>query len=215
MGQRDRFWEQLDIWGTFALTNLFWIVVSIPLLTMPLATAGLFQVMSKWARGKQPEFFHDFFGAMRRYWASALMIGLLDVLVGGMVLINLRISATMAATDPLALGSRSAALFTGWVLLLANLYIWSLLVLVEESLWQIIRMALKLVLAHPLWSSGVLIAAGIPFLVSLVLPVMVMLFATISLSAWIINRGTWRVIRRYLPEDEVNALENTSSHSKG
>ena len=207
MWQRDRFWEQLDLVSTFALTNLFWIVVSIPLITMPLATVGLFQVMSKWVRGKQPEFFQDFFGAIRQHWASAFMIGLIDVVGGGIVWVNLRILAMMDGANAIAIVSRSTTVLAGLVLLLANLYMWSLLVVAELPLRRIVKMSFQLVLAHPLWSSRVLLAAIIPFLVSLVLPTIVMLFGTVSLSAWIINRGTWHIIRRYLPEDELDNLE--------
>ena len=207
MRQRDRFWEQLDLVSTFALTSLFWIFVSIPLITMPLATVGLFQVMSKWVRGKQPEFFQDFFGAIRQHWASAFMIGLIDVVGGGIVWVNLRILAMMDGANAIAIVSRSTTGLAGLVLLLANLYMWSLLVVAELPLRRIVKMSFQLVLAHPLWSSRVLLAAIIPFLVSLVLPTIVMLFGTVSLSAWIINRGTWHIIRRYLPEDELDNLE--------
>jgi uncharacterized membrane protein YesL len=204
---RDRFWDQLDILGTFVLANLLWVIMSVPLITMPLATVGLFQIASKRVRGKEPEFFQDFFSAMRRYWAQSMVIGLIDALAGGIVVMNLSILVTMDSTNPLAVLSWCTTLFVGLVLLLANLYIWSLLVVVEEPVSQIIKISLKLVVVHPLWSLGVLIAASLPFVVGLVLPLAVLLFASISLSALIINRGTWHIIRRYLSEDELRSLE--------
>jgi uncharacterized membrane protein YesL len=181
--------------------------MSVPLITMPLATVGLFQIASKRVRGKEPEFFQDFFSAMRRYWAQSMVIGLIDALAGGIIVMNLSILVTMDLANPLAVLSWCTTLFAGMILLLANLYVWSLLVVIEEPVSQIIKISLKLVVVHPLWSLGVLVAASLPFVVGLVLPLAVLLFASISLSSLIINRGTWHIIRRYLSEDELRSLE--------
>lgn len=202
--------EQLDKWGTFVLTNLFWIVLSFPILTMPIATAGLFKVMSKWVRGKQPEFFQDFFGGMRQHWLNALLIALLDMVAGAFVLMNTSILIQMEAADPFAIVARAVTVFAALLLLLINLYVWSLLVISQQSLYQIIQLSFKLVIVHPVWSLGIMIAAAIPILVSLLLPKMIFLFVPISLSALLINRGTWQIIRQYIPEDERSEFEAKS-----
>lgn len=207
MRQSYSFLEKFDVWGTFVMTNLAWIVFSFPIITIPVATAGLFNVMSRWVRGKQPEFFHDFFGGIGRYWVKAVIIGLLDVLVGGIVLLNMRILLLTDTANPITLISSTMTFFAGLALLLLNLYIWSLLVLFDQSLWHIIQSSAKLVIVHPFWSIGVLIAAVVPILISLVLPRAIFLFGTISLSALIINKGTWHIIRRYVPEEELKLLE--------
>ncbi|HEX2907050.1 MAG TPA: YesL family protein, partial [Phototrophicaceae bacterium] len=66
----DDFREHLDKWSMFILANLLWALLSIPLITFPAATAGLFATMSRWVRGKPPELFQEFFGGMRRYWLT-------------------------------------------------------------------------------------------------------------------------------------------------
>ncbi|MEO8393584.1 MAG: DUF624 domain-containing protein [Chloroflexota bacterium] len=59
--RNDGLFDLLDKAGTFVLANLFWVLLSIPIVTLPIATAGLFATMSFWVRGKSPEVFRNFF----------------------------------------------------------------------------------------------------------------------------------------------------------
>jgi uncharacterized membrane protein YesL len=200
--------EQFERWATFVLANLFWVFLSLLIVPIPFATAGLFQVMSMQVRGKQPEFFKDFFGGIRRHWRNALLVGLLDLALGAVIAVNTLVFIINDSMDPIMIVSRSVTLGMALVLLLVNLYLWSLLVVAELPLRRIIGMSYRLVVAHPLASIGILLAAALPILVSLVLPAAVFLFVPISVSAYIINWGTWRIIRRYVPEDELREYES-------
>src|SRR5690606_26695545 len=121
--------------------------------------------------------------------------------------VNLSILIRMDLSNWIAALSFSITLFTGIGLVLVNLYVWSLLVVVDESVVQIFRMSVKLAVAHPLWSLGILAGAIVPFIIGYVLPLVVLLFFTVSMSAWIVNRGTWKIIRQYLTEAELSQLE--------
>ena len=199
--------ERFERPSTFLLANLAWLLLALPLVTIPLGTVGMFQVMSLWVRGKQPEFFADFFGAIRRYWWKAMLIGLVDAGLTALVVANLLILNQMDFLNPLALLSRSVTLFVGLLLLIVNLYIWSLLVVSELPLRRIVETSFKLAFAHPLQSIGILIIVLLPPAISLLLPVFVWLLGLISLSVYIANWGTWRVIRRYIPEEELAEYE--------
>jgi hypothetical protein len=61
----------------------------------------------------------------------------------------------------------------------------------------------QLVFAYPLWSVGVLLAACVPVVISLLLPMGVFMLATAAATALIITAGTWRVMRRHLSESDV------------
>ncbi len=200
--------ERFERPSTFFLANLAWLVLAIPLVTIPLGTVGLFQVMSLWVRGKQPEFFTDFFSAIRRLWWKASLVGLIDLAVAALVYANMLILNQMELLNPLALLSRSVTLFVALLLLLVNLYVWSLLVISELSLRRIIELSFKLAFAHPLRSIGILIGALLPPVFALALPVFVWLLGLISLSVLIVNWGTWQVIRRYIPEAELAEYES-------
>jgi uncharacterized membrane protein YesL len=114
----------------------------------------------------------------------------------------------MDLSNPIVFVSRSVTVFVGLATLLVNLYVWSLLVLYEDmGLKQLAETSIKLVFAYPLRSIGVLIVALIPVAISLVFPQVVFLVFTISCFVLIVNMGTWRMIRRHIPEDELQYLE--------
>lgn len=204
-------YDQLERWSSFILANLLWCIVSIAIITIPAATAGLFSVMSLRARGKQPDLFPEFFGAMRRLWLKSSLIGVLDLLAGGLIVLNLSIFPMMDMSDPLAFLARSITYFVAFVFLLVNLYLWSLLVVLDVPLKQLIETSLKLVFIYPVWSVGVLAAAVVPILISLFLPQAILLLVTVAGCVFIICKGTWRIIRRHLSESELAALE--AAHS--
>lgn len=201
--------ERFDHWATFVLSNLTWVVFALPIVTLPLGTVGLFQVMSLWTRGKQPEFFRDFFDAIRRCWWKALLIGLIDIVAGSLIFANMMILKLMGFGNPLVLLAASMTVFVTFMLVATNMYIWSLLVVAEFGLRRIVELSLKLVFAHPFETILTLIAGLLPLILALLLalPALLWLLGLISLSALIINRGTWRVIRRYIPEAELLQYE--------
>jgi len=184
-------------WATFALANLLWCLLAVPVITIPAATAGLFAVMMHRVRGQPPELFATFFGAMRGLWLKATIVGVLDVLAVGFIAVNLFIFRLMSTLDVIAFLARSVTLFVALAVLLVNLYVWPLMVVTELSVRQLIETALVLVFAHPLRSIGVLVLTAIPVVVSLLLPRAVILFVTGSACVSIINWGTWPIIRRY------------------
>lgn len=192
--------EQIELWSSFILANLLWAIVSIPLITLPAATAGLFAAMSGRVRGKEADLFGVFFGAMRSHWRRATAIMLLNLLLGGTILLNLRIFALANAPDMLMFMSRSVTLFVGLIVLLANLYAWPLLVVADLPLRELIVLSFKLVFAYPLRSFIVFGAALLPLLISLLLPQGVFALVTVSAIVWIIAKGTWPVIHALTTE---------------
>src|SRR5262249_31797954 len=160
------------------------------------ATAGLFSVMSKRVRGQQHELFQEFFGAMRRLWLKASIVAVGDLLLGGLLVVNLSIIPMMSATDVLANISRSVTLFVGLMALLVNLYLWPLMVVSEKPIKTLFELSYKLVFLEPLKSVGVLVMAAVPVAVSLLLPRGVWLLLTASCTVLVITWGTWRIIRR-------------------
>lgn len=194
--------EQFEKWGSFILANLLWAVLSIPLVTMPAATAGLFAVMSARARGKQPDLFPTFLGGMKRLWLKATLLMGINLAAGALVAVNLIVLPQIGGRDPIAYLSGSATLFGGLALLLVNLYAWPLLGLTDVPFKRLLTYAAAMAFAHPLWSLGVLLLTILPVAVSLLLPQGIFLIATASACALIACAGTWRVIRRRLPETD-------------
>lgn len=201
----------LDRISGFALANLFWVFLSLPIVTMPAATAGLFAVTSPWSRGKTGELFRDFFEGMRQCWWKSTVVGLLDAAIGGLVVINLSIFRLMNMPQPLIILLQSVTLFIGILTPMVNMYIWPLMVLFDMSVSNLLSTSLRMVFAHP-WRSLFLLLAGlVPLLLGLVLPVAVVIMISFSTCALLISRGAWHVIRLYIAEEELIKLEVRSS----
>lgn len=203
----DDLFDQINKWSTFILANLMWAVLSIPVITLPAATAGLFNTMSLWVRGKSPNLFMDFPDGMRRCWRNSTLLTLLDVLVVGLLVLNFSLFPVMDMQNPLAFLSRSVTLFVGLTLALVNLYAWPLMVLFDLSLPRLLAVALKMAVEHLLISIGLLLLVLLPVVVSLWLPAAALLFVTFSWSIFIWNWGAWRIIRRYVAEEDRLKLE--------
>lgn len=193
------------------LANLLWVLLSLPIVTLPAATAGLFAVMSGYARGTRRETFNTFFGAMRQYWLGSSAIVILDLVVGILLYINFTIFQLMDMSNPVALLSRSVTLFAGALLALVNVYVWPLLVLglfnTPRELPALFKAAIKLVMAHPFWSVGIVIAAIFPLMLSAILPMAALILFVAALIVYIINWGAWHVIQIHLSPDELRQID--------
>ncbi len=195
--------------GTFILANLLWVLLSLPIITMPLATAGLFATLAPWGRGKPSEVFRDFFGGIREHWRQAMVIGAIDLLLGGLIAVNFSIFRLMNMSQPVALLLQSITFFVGLVLVAVNLYVWPLLVTLDLPLRDLLTTSVKLVFAHPIASIGMLLVTLAILLGSTLLPAMFLLLASVSACALFISWGVWRVVRGHIAKDERARLESS------
>ncbi len=191
--------------GVFLLTNLISAFLLLTVLAAPLALLALFAVMNAWVQGRQPEFFAVYLGSIRRHWRAALALGFIDLLAGGLIAFNLNILPAMAL-DFLTVLSLTMTFSVGAVLLLANLYAWSLLSLLRLPLRETIKLSLLLTLSQPLRSVLLTLAAFAPLLASLFLPVAFMLILSLSVAAYIAARGVWWVLRAHFSPAELADL---------
>lgn len=210
-GNNAAFFAFFDRASTFVLANLLWVFASLPLVTMPAATAGLFAVLAPWVRGKHTEPFSTFFEAFRTRWRKSMVIFVADLMVVGLIGANFSIFGRMDAAQsltPLTRFSQGMTLFVGIVALMINLYLWPLLVTFDLSLRQLLDTAVRMAFGHALWSLALAVLALLPFVVSLLLPAMFGLIGTFAACALVINWGAWRVIRRYVASESLLRLES-------
>jgi uncharacterized membrane protein YesL len=193
--------EIVDRISAFALANLLWVLLAVPIVTLPAATAGLFAAVSPWSRGKTGELFYDFSDGMRRHWRKSTIVLLLDVAFGGLVIINFSIFRLMNIAEPLTLISQSVTIFVGVLALLVNLYVWPLMVLFDLPVDRLISTALHMVFSHPLRSILTLATGLMPLLLGLFLPAIITLMLSVSTCALLISKGAWGVIRLYTADD--------------
>ncbi len=193
---------------TFVLSNLVWFVLSVIILPMPAATAGLFAVLAPWVRGRDVEFFSTFFGTMRRKWLKSTVIVLVDVVIVVLLVVNFRILNFMGLPDPLLWLFRGVYLAMTVVALLTNLYLWPLLVLFDLGFRRLLNVSVRLAFAFPLWSALTLFLAALPLSLLLFAPLWLGVMGLVSLGVLIINWGTWRVIQRVATPEELAELDH-------
>jgi ABC-type multidrug transport system permease subunit len=76
----------------------------------------------------------------------------------------------------------------------------------NPSFKRLVENSVRLTFAYPLRSLGVLAATALTVAISFLLPRGIFVVATASVCVWIINLGTWRVIRRHLPQELLDTL---------
>ncbi len=204
---RTHWRDELDHWSTPVFGNLLWVILSIPVVTMPLALVGLLAVMFRWFDGQYPNVFAVFFGTIRRTWLKCYAVAAIDIVIGGFVFLNLLIFQLMDMTDVLAFLSRSMTLFVAILLVLVNIYVWTLLAVWDAPLKRILRISVQLVFAQPLWSVIIAVAVISPLIFSTTMPAIVFMVATGAVMAYIACRGTWFVVTKYIPPHQFAWLE--------
>jgi uncharacterized membrane protein YesL len=193
--QRRTAAELVDKVTSFILVNILWMIFAMLLVTLPMATAGLFATLTPWVRGQPSEPFRDFFGAMRRYAVPSTLIVLGDAALGLLVWANLHIIGQMDGLTVPALASFNVTLFVALAAIATNLYLWPLLVTAEAPLPQLVRLAAALALHHPGWSFLSVMLTLAPLSALVLLPGFLILFGLFSLCALLASWCAWRVIR--------------------
>src|SRR5690606_30338601 len=91
----------------------------------------------------------------------------------------------------------------GLMLILANLYLWPLLVTVEQPWRGWFKNGLRLAVAHPFW--GILVAAAslMPLAIGAFLPRIMFLTVSFAGSALFAYMGAWRIMKRYLNQADL------------
>lgn len=198
--ERAELAEHIESYAGFVLANLLWALASLPLITLPAATAGLFAVMVARVRGEPGSTIHMFVDGMRQHWRKATGLALLNALGGGLVALNIVIFPLMdLSSDPFAFVARSVTLFAGLALVAVNVYAWPLLVLFEAMpLKTVLASSARLALTHVGMSLLLALAAVAIVAVSLLLPRGVLALATASGVALVVSFGAWRVIRGHV-----------------
>ncbi len=188
--------EHLQAWAAFILANLLWVFVSLPLVTLPAATAGLVAVMSQWVGGSRPEPFSVFFRGFRKHGLRATLIVLTELLIAAPLVFNLLITL-QADANPLLIMARGLSIGVLVTLAALNMYLWPLLVRLEEPLTHLWRTALKLLFLHPVPALLSLAACAAVVGSSLFLPKAVPLLFSVSALAFVACYGTRRVLHRF------------------
>ena len=202
--QRADWLERFRTLTTFILLNMLWLFGALLIVTIPAVTAALFAGIAPWTQGREAyKPAATFWVNMRHFWRKATVLTLIDLGGGLLVLLNGLILRQMDQGQLLTLAAMSVTILVAIVLLLLNVYAWPLLVTVDPPLGLWLKNAAKLALSHPFWGGAIVLMAAIPMILSLFLPGFFRLTFIFAITALIIQWGGWRIIRRYVTEDEI------------
>jgi len=193
----------LDWWHGMvglAVLNLLWLGMSLTVVLLPLATAGMYGATHRMAHGKG-QHIGDFVDAARCYGWLSLRWALVNVVVGALWAVNYVFYGTVALVIQLLLAG------AGVLWLAVQFYVWPFLMEQEQqNLRMALRNALFLALANPLYTLVLLALSGLVLALSLlaILPFAVFTASFLSLLG---NRAVIERLRVYgkLPAQPLNS----------
>lgn len=197
-------WAFLEQISSLVLGSLaFWLFL-IPVVTFPAALTGLFAVVGPLVRGQGGDWLSLFWVAFRRSFVPSLVLGLLNLLLAGIIWVDIRFFWALGSPigQVLAFIMGSLAL----LLLMVNLYAWVLLAWYPQPLKSLLRRAFLLAAAHPFPALGGWLGAALVLFVMVMLPGRLLFVLPLfgpGLAIAILAFAAWRVMRRYVDENEL------------
>jgi uncharacterized membrane protein YesL len=178
-------WETIRDWWHgmvgLATLNLLWLGMSLTVVLLPLATAGMYGATHRMAHGKG-QHIGDFIDAARRYGWVSLRWALVNLVIGALGAANYVFYGE--AHGGFALVIQSVIACAGVIWLGVQFYVWPFLMEQErQSLRMALRNALFLTLANPLYTLVLLVISGLAVIISLtaILPFAVFTASFLSL----------------------------------
>lgn len=192
------FWRHL---GMLVVANILWLLLSLPILTWPAATAGLFNLVRRVVQEELDASPHDanlgdFWNGFRQYWLRSSVLSAIDLAGVGVIAVAL-IFYGSRTQEPLRWLVGPIGL-VGLAWLTAQLYVYPLLLQRPGSRpWQIMREALYVALGYPLSSLSLLVTVLVLLIAAVALagPILFVFFSaiamlqTVALRQVVIQRG--------------------------
>ena len=207
MRNRNNWLDGLDHWSTPVMANILWFLLTMLVITAPAAVVGLLGVMFRWATNRNPEIFSVFFRTIRRTWYKAYFAVGLDIAGGGLVLLNLLIIQAMPDNGVMVYLSRGVTLSLAILLLLINLYLWVLIAIWDAPFGRLLKLSVQLVFVEPLWTLAIAIGCGAVVFASIMLPVAVVIAVSGAVMGFVVSRGTWTVVTKYVLPSEAPIID--------
>lgn len=196
---RQFFWLSYDHIGLLILGNLLWILLSLPLVTAPAATAGLFHLTAKIAR-REDASLRDLLVGFRLFFRPATMIALVDAVVAAILWVNVDFYSHLGGR-----ASIPGMLFAGliiwatafWILIHAHLF--PLLIGGESSVRSLFRKSAILTLHNPAFTIGLTVQNISVTVISAMTGIGLFAVAG-ALTAVLLTAGHRSILLRYYPD---------------
>lgn len=201
--RNPKLWAFLEKVSALVLGSLaFWLCL-VPVVTAPAALAGLFAAVSPLVRGQEEDWISLFFRTIRRVFGRSLLLGLLNLVLGIILYVDIRFF--WAIGTPLA---KAAAFFLGSLVTLAfmiNLYAWPLLAWYPQPLGKLLKRAFLLAAAHPFPAVGGWVGALLALLLMSLLPGQMLFVLPLfgpGVAVLILAAAAWSAMRLHVDQEE-------------
>lgn len=224
--RNPRLWAALERLSALVLGSLLFLLLSAPLMalgmllgvenpvvllvlgaiTLPAALVGLFSAIAPLVRPAVGEPFTRFWQGYRQTFRRALIVGLIDLVLGIVLWVDIRFFLTLGTT----VGQVAAYVFGSLAILavMINAYVWPLLAWYPQPLKSLLKRAFLLTAAHPFWAlSGLAGFLGVPAALMLLPPFLGGLLLAVGPGAGAAALGwaAWQGMKRYTdPDDDLS-----------
>lgn len=177
------FWRRM---GIMVAANLLWLLLSLPVVTWPAATAGLFSLVSRVVQEELGEAsrdasIRDFWAGFRQHGLRSTLLSLLD-LAGLMAIVVALAFYLQSPAEPLRWLSGPIAMI-GLIWLMAQIYLFPLLIQrASSNPLEVLREALLTAIQYPLASLSLLLTSLVVAVPAVILagPVLLVLFSAMA-----------------------------------
>lgn len=195
--------------GIFLVGNLLWLLVSLPLITIPAATAALFHLIQRVIAEERDldvvfATRQHFWEGLRRHWRQATVLGYLDVAALSLLLVSIR----FYWLHPIVGLSWLVGPLVVMLLTLVGMQIYLFPVLLtypSDAIWPLFRRAFFLTLSYPMDTLLLLVWLALVTAVCITLagPVLLVLFSLLALVQSMALRFI-RIQRGEIPPDKAD-----------
>jgi uncharacterized membrane protein YesL len=195
-------WNTYDHLGLLVVANLVWLVLCVPVVTAPPATAGLFYLVRKLSLDEDAGL-RDVFDGFRIHLAPSLKLGGLDLLALALLWVNIDFYSHLrgGANIP-GLLLAAVLVWAGTFYLLMHAHLLPLMMGGETSLVQLLRKAALLTLDNLAFTVGITLQAA-SLTVLCVISGAGLLLVNGSIVAELLTAGHRELLRKYPDEPEA------------
>lgn len=199
-----RLWGSLDRISVLVIGSLLFWLFSALLITLPAAFVGLLASVSAFVRPVSGETLGRFWNGFRRTFGRALLLGLLNLVLGIILYVDIRFFWSRGTLVGQVIAFSFAVL--AFLLLLVNVYAWPLLTWFPQPLGKLLKRSALLAAAHPIAPIVAVLGSLLLLLVLALLPPpfngLIMILGPGSLAA-LMGLCAWSTMKRYAdPDDE-------------
>ncbi|MDQ0338660.1 putative membrane protein YesL [Caldalkalibacillus uzonensis] len=192
------FKDKLDTVTDFWFLNLLWLLLCLPIITLPPATFALFHVLYQWVTGRRIGVSRSFFQGVKQYWIQsygyALLLGIL--LVSVYAYYSLLLMGLSEVMEILTLGLMLVVVSIGLVL---HIYFIPLTVMLDVSFWKRILLSFVLAARQVALTLVLLLVNGIAVLIVVFYPYLIV-FGVVTVVIYFHNKLIYQKVQGYMDE---------------